>query len=56
MKDVVEGDLRLGGSVSLEINGKLSAIVSSYEDRMIMVEMVFFFVIFLAQHGLLFIL
>lgn len=56
MEDVVEGDLGLGGSVSLEVEGELGAIASSDEDWVIVVEVVFFFVIFFAQHGLLFLL
>lgn len=56
MEDVIERDLCLGWSVSLEIESELGAIASSYEDGMIVVEVVFFFIIFFAEHGLLFLL
>lgn len=56
MEDIIEGDLGLGGPVSLEVEGELGAIASSNEDWVVVVEVVFFFVIFFAQHGLLFIL
>jgi hypothetical protein len=48
MEHIIEGDFSLGGSVSLEIERKLGAIASKYAGGMIMIEVVFFFVIFFA--------